>query len=371
MKNINFILVPIFCCIVLICCENKPEELIETVVVDFNDYMEKPITEISDNFYSNRRYVVLHSDEPNMMLGNISTVVIRDSKIYVADSRSRNLIVHDMNGRAISKVGNRGRGPGEYITLENFDVDNQGQIHVIDGNTKRLLIYDTNYKFSEVNDFPFSVDIIKCMPDGGYLLGLSSWDKSKYGGNRILKTTRDLIVENTSGNFDKKVTDDNVMFSPYYFIETPNGIFYHKSVDENVYQLDEKGEIKKKYFFDLGRNAVPMKYRNNLEPLINSDEMTTYRALMNFAVPYGKYVFGSMYDRGVPKSFIYDLDNHIAYMIDGKDATNFGYFWGISNSNLITFFPYANSGNLPKDLPEEMRRQVADGDILICLYEFK
>jgi len=366
-------IVPVFviCCLLLVSCKSKSDNTQHVITVNFHTHTEKPISEISDDFYSDKRYVVLHAEEQRMMFENVTHIALHGDKIYTADSYNRNFVVHDMTGHAIAKVGNQGRGAGEYLNLTCFDVDDRGRVHLIDGNADKLLIYDADYKFVEAKELPFEVDIIKCMPDGGYLMGLSSWDSSPYGGTRIARTTPDLTVVNEVGQFDKKLTDDNVQFSDYYFIETPEGIFYHRSPEETVYLLDENGDIQKTYYYDLGQDAIPVKYRSNLTPLMDSEDIASYRALMSFAVPYEKHIYGSIYDKGTTKSYVYDTNNSVAYMIEGEGANDFGYILLVNNGYLITFFPYAHRGDLPADLPDDMRQQVLDGDVLICLYKLK
>ena len=104
-------------------------------------------------------------------------------------------------------------------------------------------------------------------------------------------------------------------------------------------------------------------------PLMDSEEIASYQALMNFAVPHGKYIFGSMYDKGLFKSYIYDTNKNIIYTKNNEEADDFGNILMINNEYLITLFPYPDNESLPKDLPEEMRQQVLEGDLLIGLYK--
>lgn len=368
MKHINTLFISVICGILVASCGHKSGGLKDFTTVKFYDYTEKPFSDKLDDFFSDKRYVVLHADEQNLMIGEITKLIVHDNKIFVADSRIRSLVVHDMNGRAIAKVGNRGRGPGEYLNLTDFDIDKQGRIHLIDGNADKLLIYGADYKFEEALDPPFEVDVIKCLPDGGYLFGLSSWDNSRYGGTRIIKTTQNLEVKNEIGEYDTDLTDNNVIISNYHFIETPDGIFYQKSPDENVYLLNNDGNVEKTWFIDLGRYSIPASDRGNLGYLMESGNIASYKALMNFAVPWGKYIFGGMYDRGDFKSYVYDTESMINYTETQSGPGNYG---TISDGWLIAFMPYAGFENIPNDLPENMRLQVAEGHFLICLYKLK
>ncbi len=180
-----------------------------------------------------------------------------------------------------------------------------------------------------------------------------------------------MSVEKFAGEFDKKLIDDNIEFSDYYFVEMFDAIFYQKSPEENVYQLANDGEIEKIISFNLGQYAIPVSDRGDLEPLISSGEITSYRALMNFAVPKGKYIYGVMFDRGSQKSYVYDIDNKAIYTKNNEEIDDFGNIIMINSEYLITLFPYMDIENLPSDLPEDMHQQVVDGDLLICMYKLK
>lgn len=72
-------------------------------------------------------------------------VSIKESKdyYYILSDKNQALYKFDKNGKFISKIGNKGQGPGEYISINQIEVDNaQSVIYVLDYFGQSLLLYD-------------------------------------------------------------------------------------------------------------------------------------------------------------------------------------------------------------------------------------
>jgi hypothetical protein len=354
-------------------CTSETGDSAGVTTVDFHSYTEKPLSEMPDEFYSGKRYVALHADDQSMLVSNLNKIVLRDDKIFVRESfiQDHKIIVHDASGYAVAKVGSQGRGPNEYLGLTDFDVDGQGKVHIIDTSPEgnRLFISDGEYRITDVKELPFRAETIECTPDGGYLFGLSPRDNSQYAGTRFVKTAADLTVENTSGVFDKKLTDPLRKISNNYFADTPEGVFYYRTPDDNGYLLDEGGNIVRTFFFDLGGYAIPAKNRRNLGPVIMGELATSPRYL-DMAVFWRDYIFGKLNYGDRIDTYIYDTGaNSFHAQVWGQPGA-FGDILTVDGGCLITCFRDAFE-NPPSDLPEDLRAGVADGNPLIALYKLK
>ena len=366
-------------CTLLAGCGGRPDSIDGDFTVDFHDYVEKPLAEMPDKFYSEKRYVALHSDEQDLMIGEIGKVVLYGDRIYVSEQsygpRSRHaLIVHDAEGSAVAKIGNQGRGPGEYLQISDFDVDWQGRVHLMDGTfgNKKILIYDANGRFVEEKKLPFSAELIKCTPDGGFLMVISTWEESEgLAGRRFVKTNADLNVLNVAGEWDMSQVDNNFILGDGCLVATPDGIFSQHAPFDELYRLDEDGNITATWFLDLGRYGIPPENRGNLEALYDAGKMESFRIFGDFVAPAGRYLFGSMRDRGVMTTLVYDLETGVNYTLREEESTHFEGFIPISDGRLVSFFPYFDGETLPSDLPEALHAGVMSGDPLICLYELK
>lgn len=87
----------------------------------------------------------------NSLISHINKVKVFQDEIFVLDLELRKLSVFDKTGKFLRNIGRMGRGPGEFMLLENFEIDySRNELLLLDGNDSRLLIYDTdgNYKSS-------------------------------------------------------------------------------------------------------------------------------------------------------------------------------------------------------------------------------
>jgi hypothetical protein len=362
-------------------CASKTDGTEGVTTVDFHSYTEKPLSELGDKFYSDKRYVALHADDQNLMIGAIEKVVLHGDKIFVAEgmfsAAGRNpdqkLVVHDADGHALARTGHKGRGPGEYMQITDFDVDRQGRIHLYDGNVgaKKIYIYDENYRFVGEKQLPFSVDIMKCTPDGGYLFVLSTWDKSEYAGKRFVKTDADLNVVATAGEYNMEQIDNNIVLGDGSLVATPDGYYCQRAPEEEMYRLDNDGNIVETWFLDLGNRAIPEENRGDLEALYDLDKINSYSWFDPLVAPWWKYLIGGMGDRGEHKSFVYDAGAGVNYTLDRAATVDSGAFLAISDSRLIAFFPYFDGETFPADLPQELRPAVASGDPLLCIFRLR
>jgi hypothetical protein len=99
------------------------------------------------------------------LIGIVEQVEIRDGKIYVLDIKQMALFVFDMEGKFLAQIGNRGKGPGEYITPMSFDFDLSANTIVVNDAEKKELLYfgldDYRFKYAKtLPDHYFSFSIL-------------------------------------------------------------------------------------------------------------------------------------------------------------------------------------------------------------------
>jgi hypothetical protein len=121
------------------------------LISDFCDDIETIILETTDD----------------ALLSGIRKLVHVNDQLYVLDINFRNrelsfVAEFDMDGKFMRRYGNVGRGPGEYIGITDFAIDEQnGLMYLLDRPTGRLISYNLNNgKYEE--DIRLSRDGIFC-----------------------------------------------------------------------------------------------------------------------------------------------------------------------------------------------------------------
>jgi uncharacterized secreted protein with C-terminal beta-propeller domain len=67
---------------------------------------------------------------------DISKVENNGDRIYVLDKRGNSIFIFDNDGKYVGKISNLGRGPGEYLYIQDFQVFD-GDIYIME-TSKRL-----------------------------------------------------------------------------------------------------------------------------------------------------------------------------------------------------------------------------------------
>ncbi len=88
-----------------------------------------PVPDILDKYH----YITLETSDESL-IGEIKKIVIQNDKLYVLNSQST-IKVFDDKGKFLSGIDKKGRGPGEYIEISDFQVLGNN-IYVLQGSTR-------------------------------------------------------------------------------------------------------------------------------------------------------------------------------------------------------------------------------------------
>jgi len=138
MKNIVILISFLFAC----SCQYKNRQMPENkgIVVDLDVYEDKNFK--ASDIFKNCRTIILET-KIECLIGNISDIQVYDGKIFIHDKTiGKSLLVFDMNGKFICRIGNFGRGPGEYSNINDATIDQDNKVvYVLDSHRKILLKY--------------------------------------------------------------------------------------------------------------------------------------------------------------------------------------------------------------------------------------
>ena len=114
-------------------------------------------------------YVKLEFTDESI-IGQIDKVLIFENKIYVLDRQTASIFIFDMSGNYLSKICRIGQGPGDYITLNYFDIDtDKRHIIVTDLKSYWTIRYDLNGKYLSRKKMPVNMLGIAPLPDNKYV----------------------------------------------------------------------------------------------------------------------------------------------------------------------------------------------------------
>ena len=162
------------------CQQNSTQtELNNSILLDI-DFDDSNLIHVKD-FIDQVTFVPLETND-SCLISRIARVHSIDTLLFVHDIKTNSINVFNEKGKHLYNVSKKGQGPGEYISLSKFLIDElKKQLIIYDADSKKLLYYTLNGKYiKEINKFGQNViirDIIN-LPDGNFLCYTPDYTKN-------------------------------------------------------------------------------------------------------------------------------------------------------------------------------------------------
>ena len=320
-------------------CSNQQIENTEATIIHVPD-VEK--TSHLDSVFSTVSFLPLETDD-DCLITRVVNLQIHDSLIYINDDRKR-LLVFDFHGKFIRQIGARGKGHGEYLIMWDWIIDSN-RIEILD--YRRIKIYTLDGKYIKEKPFNLMNDKIYCnaaafahSPLGGYYLWGGS-DVPDFDKDRYLMYEVDEDMKVKKGHFPIKRTGGTPprRFSYYQdliILDPTDG-------DYNIYQIDKKGEIKPRYFFDFGERAfldkIPTPKKRQQGPPVVTNRFDDFVVSFSNFIETDDYIHLNFKFKNAAMTVLVNKANSKSYILNAVSSTKDEFrFWGATyayNDQLI------------------------------------
>ena len=140
MRTVCFILIST---LLLYACRNETYGELKEVFVDIGIDFKLQLSEITEEITAIELEL---TDESMINPDRINKVHLFDNLVFISEFNQ--MLVFDMEGKFIRSIGSKGQGPGEYLHIKSFTVDEQNKIiYIIIDNNLKIIGYDLNGKF--------------------------------------------------------------------------------------------------------------------------------------------------------------------------------------------------------------------------------
>jgi hypothetical protein len=126
---------------------NDSSDADSIIEIDLLSEPESKVKKLSE-FAANIEYIPLQTTENSLMSSNnVRKIINTNKKIYI--NNFEGILCFNMDGKFLFKLDNRGRGPGEYTSIFDFDISSDNKYLTIPNYSKLLLygISDTGFSF--------------------------------------------------------------------------------------------------------------------------------------------------------------------------------------------------------------------------------
>jgi len=131
-------------------CSNKKNNFEATISSNYNIYKVEVSTnknyyDSNINLISDTAFVILQEKE-NIMFSYADKILEHNNKYFILDKTLRSIVSFKKGGNPITKYGQIGQGPGEYVSPWDFDIDTTG-LYVLDTKSKKVIHYSEEGSF--------------------------------------------------------------------------------------------------------------------------------------------------------------------------------------------------------------------------------
>jgi len=179
---------------------------------------------------------------PECLISEVSQLEVADSLFFILDRKIETVFVFNSNGKFVSKIGNKGKGPGEYIRPSKFIVNKRKSL---------IKIYDSSQ--CKIITFDFNGKLIREIKTNMYLSSFGEFENGYWGycsniPNEIIKNKRDFlkfVILDADGNTKKKIygerTKDKMLLSNSYITTAWNDtVSFVEPYSNTIYQLSDE-----------------------------------------------------------------------------------------------------------------------------------
>ena len=233
--------------------------------------IEKPFLNWNKYIDTNSIEIIPLETTNKSLLVTIKSMIIKNGNFYCHDYRNHALKMFNIKGDFIRQIGNRGKGPAEYLELRDFDINN-GYVFLLDyyeihkfnlhGEFIESKKLNSSYKIFNPTRFCYINDnnyyLYTYAPDTRNKKDIEFYCLHHYINNKLTGKYMQYKHTGSAGSFYKN--------SSFYYIKPYSG-------NNNIYKIIDD-TIKPAFKLDFGNHALPENYFSNISR--NEDIVNTY-----------------------------------------------------------------------------------------------
>lgn len=278
-------------------------EIVDTVeIVILEASLESYFPRLAD-IYISKNYIVISCDFQNF----------------------KKVCLFARDGSFIRIIGSKGKGPSEYVSPWYVLIDEEEKyIFITDGTTGKVLKYSLNgdfikaIKVQNINPSNHVENIVEIDKNRiGLCMRRPSVPTSEYAS--ILILDHDLKVTN---KVLPRINDESLLsrrFVSRYCEKNDGNLFFWEAGYDTIYRLNDKFEPISKYSFDMKRNNVGRKVRNDY-----SRKKSDYRVIEMLRILGPYFLFYHQY-KGQTQMMAYNKDTQETFSVDNSFSCDTSY----------------------------------------------
>ena len=174
--------------------------------------------------------------------------VFFDENFFVLDKKFSNLLVFDSNGKFVRKIGKLGRGPGEYQSINDIQIDKASKTILI-YSLEDLSLFKYNYEgeFIEKQRLDFFADTFIKTLDNRYLFYTNYNTSAESEFNNLLILDSDFRVLGKHLSYNKDANAAVSFSGTFRDVANSNDYLFSNALSDTIWILNNKLEVSHAY----------------------------------------------------------------------------------------------------------------------------
>ncbi|MEQ9220513.1 MAG: 6-bladed beta-propeller [Cyclobacteriaceae bacterium] len=174
---------------------------------------------------------------------------VRENIFYVFDIKQQFLMVYDSLGNAIQKIGNKGRGPGEFSGVIDYAVSKDEVVFLKKaGNNLILITFDKAGNYMREEKIPVSGMSLARFGSGDHLV-FTGWN-NKIVPNKLYRI--DHVTRELTGFFPHEFEEPKIPIEGDTFTGNNGSIYFLETLKPEIFKVTENNELKLYAYIDQG-----------------------------------------------------------------------------------------------------------------------
>lgn len=209
-------------------------------------------------------YIPLETND-EALIGSIDDVKVIDGLFFLLDkSVAKALFIYNEDGSFINKIVAIGQGPDEVNRINDFTINRERkELLISDLGKRRIFIYDFDGTLLRVERNELWFTSVEWLPGDSYLYYFSHYSVDENRGEfGPLVVVGDINgkVEAEYFKIDNRQSNLTVVEN-FNLSNNGNEILFSKKFDENLYSVNNQGELVSKVKVDFGALGIAKDYR--------------------------------------------------------------------------------------------------------------
>ena len=262
-------------------------------------------------------YIKLDSSDP---IGTINKMIVTNDKIFIMDAHvAQRIFVFDKTGKLLFRIKNKGRGPKEYLSIWDMQVDTiRNEILVNDALARSYLYYSTDDGTFLRREKGIANCYLARIDSLSINLQIPGQDFNDDENWAILVSDKDSVLY--KGFAPTPLQDNNFAVNSFTY-DYDGTLLYTPVYSDTVYQFTTASVVKPEYVI-CQKKSVWRRYDEKLSPqevndLIKENNYTRYGGKFLATKSHASFEIGHKWNKYiVAKPYFWDKKTDAVYVWD-------------------------------------------------------